>query len=333
MPAIAPPSTSPAPAVSCSVVIPLFNEARTLPELWRRLRAVMDEAAPGDWEVVFIDDGSSDDTPRILADLVRAHREVTALRLSRNFGQQNAVSAGLQQARGRAVIMMDGDLQDEPEAIPRLLEKWREGYRVVYAVRAGRDEPFPRRVAFKLFYRIQRLLSGVDMPLDSGLFSVLDRQAADQLARFSERNRYLPGLRAFIGLRQIGVPIQRAARFEGRPRVTTLKLLKLAADAIFSFSLLPLRLVSLSGLFLAAASFVLGVVALGYRLATGRPFLDWPFGLTTAALVAGLLLLNLGIIAEYLGRIYDEVKNRPVFVVAEIWRHEEKPEPPAAARR
>jgi dolichol-phosphate mannosyltransferase len=300
-----------------SVVIPIKDEIETLPELHRRLSDVL-TGELSDGEIVFVDDGSGDGSARWIAERHADDPRVKLVRLSRNFGHQAAVTAGLAHARGRAVVLMDGDLQDPPELIPALVDRWREGHEIVHTVKTRRQESWARRLAFRAFYRMIRSLSSeTDLPLQAGLFSLLDRRVVDELERMPERNRYLAGLRAWVGFRQTAVEYERDARWSGAPRVSVARLFRLAFDGIFSFSNLPLRLATLLGLVVSLAAFLLMATILYLRLFTDRAILGWASLMTSILFLGGVILVTIGIIGEYTGRIYDEVKRRPLYVVAE----------------
>lgn len=300
-----------------SVVVPIKDEIETLPELTRRLSNVL-TGELSDSEIVFVDDGSADGSAGWIAERHGDDARVKLVRLSRNFGHQAAVTAGLAHASGSAVVLMDGDLQDPPELIPALVEKWREGNEIVHTVKTRRKESWARRVAFRAFYRMIRSLSSeTDLPLQSGLFSLLDRRVVDELVRMPERNRYLAGLRSWVGFRQTAVEYERDARWSGEPRVSVARLFRLAFDGIFSFSNLPLRLATLLGLVVSLAAFLLMATILYLRLFTDRAILGWASLMTSILFLGGVILVTIGIIGEYTGRIYDEVKRRPLYVVAE----------------
>ncbi|HUF89487.1 MAG TPA: glycosyltransferase family 2 protein [Gemmatimonadota bacterium] len=309
-----------------SVVVPIKDEVETLPELTRRLFEVLTGDLANS-EVVFVDDGSSDGSARWIAERHAEDPRVKLVRLSRNFGHQAAVTAGLAHAAGGAVVLMDGDLQDPPELIPALVERWREGNEIVHTVKTRRQESWPRRVAFRGFYRIIRALSSeTDLPLQAGLFSLLDRRVVDELQRMPERNRYLAGLRSWVGFRQSSIEYERDARWSGAPRVSVARLFRLAFDGIFSFSNLPLRLATLLGLVVSLAAFLLMATILYLRLFTDRAILGWASLMTSILFLGGVILVTIGIIGEYTGRIYDEVKRRPMYIVAERVGIEPRPE-------
>ena len=244
---------------------------------------------------------------------------VRVLRLSRNFGHQSAISAGIDHAVGDAVIVMDADLQDPPEAVPDLLAPWRQGHDVVYAIRQGRKENVLKRSAYGLFYRLLQQVANVEIPLDAGDFCVLDRRVADVLRQMPERNRFIRGIRSWVGFRQVGVPYNRAARFAGQPKYSLLKLLRLAFDGFFSFSYVPLRLASLFGLFVSFLGFLLSVWTVYKRFTLP----EFPSGFATIVVgmmfLGGIQLIALGVIGEYVGRIFDEVKQRPLYIIGERW--------------
>ena len=299
-----------------SIVVPIKDEIETLPELARRLTNVLVREL-SDAELLFVDDGSGDGSARWIAERHAEDPRFKLVRFSRNFGHQAAVTAGLANASGRAIVLMDGDLQDPPEMIPALVAKWREGNEVVHTVKTRRRESWPRRLAFRAFYRVMRALSETDMPLQAGVFSLLDRRVVDELLRMPERNRYLAGLRSWVGFRQTAVEYERDARWSGEPRVSVTRLFRLAFDGIFSFSNLPLRLATLLGLVVSLAAFLLMAAILYLRLFTDRAILGWASLMTSVLFLGGVILVTIGIIGEYTGRIYDEVKRRPLYVVAE----------------
>lgn len=302
--------------IDYSVVIPIYNEEEIIPELWRQLSDVL-HRLDGNSEVIFINDGSVDDSFELLKEISQQHPEIKIISFSRNFGHQCALSAGIDHANGKAVILMDGDLQDSPEAIMSFSRMWQQGYDVVYAIRKNRKEKWLKRLAFKSFYYIQRKLSGIVTPMDAGIFSLMDRKVVLTLRRMPERNKYLSGLRAYAGFKQIGVFVERGPRYRGEPKVSVGKLFKLAFDGIFSFSTIPLKLATILGLVSAIVSFMIGLIGLYVKFVLGLEFLSWAYGLTTTFFMGGVQLLSLGIIGEYIGRIYDEVRQRPYYIINE----------------
>jgi polyisoprenyl-phosphate glycosyltransferase len=297
-----------------SVVVPVYNEAGTIPELYRRLSRQLREITSR-YEIVFIDDGSSDPSLPTLLQLHDRDPYVRIVSFTRNFGHQPALTAGLEHASGQAVVCMDGDLQDPPEVIGDLVEKWREGFEVVYAIRRKRKESVFKRAMYRIFYSVQARLANIPIPMDSGDFALLDRRIVDILNRLPERSRFLRGLRAWAGLRQTGIEYERASRFAGRPKYTFTRLMRLALDGLFSFSGFPLRLVSLIGATTSLLS-VTGVgVVLYFRLFTDRSIPGWAATVIPVLVLGGVQLLALGILGEYVLRIFEEVKGRPVYLV------------------
>jgi polyisoprenyl-phosphate glycosyltransferase len=297
-----------------SIVIPIFNEHETIPELHRRLAGVIG-SFDGPCEVLLVDDGSTDDSFAQLQNIHRSDHRFKVLRFSRNFGHQIAISAGIDHAAGEAVILMDGDLQDPPEVLPNFIEKWKSGYDVVYAIRRKRKENIFKRIAYASFYRLMRKLSYLEIPLDSGDFCLMDRRVVDVLRSFPERNRFVRGLRTWAGFRQTGLEYERDARFAGEPKYTFRKLVKLAYDGIFSFSTAPLRLAVYAGFVFATFAFLGGLLIIYQKLFHQIDVAGWSSTVVILAFLGGLILMTLGIIGEYVGRIYDEVKQRPVYVL------------------
>jgi polyisoprenyl-phosphate glycosyltransferase len=298
-----------------SIAIPIHNEELVLPELLFRTLTVLDGIPGGPHELLFVDDGSTDRTITILEEAAQRDPRILAISLSRNFGHQAALTAALDHVTGDATVLMDGDLQDSPEAIPRFLEKFSEGYDVVYAKRTGRKESWPLRLAYYVFYRLLAQLSDLRLPLDAGDFALLSRRVVGHLQRFKEHHRYLRGLRTWVGLRQIGIVVERSERHSGSSKYGVLRLFKLASDGIFAFSIVPIRAAAILG----AASMVLSGLFALYAI-FARLFLHQsPKGFTALLLLitflSGTLLFFLGIIGEYVGRIYEETKGRPIYVI------------------
>jgi glycosyltransferase involved in cell wall biosynthesis len=300
-----------------SLAIPIYNEEAVVPELVRRTTAVLDSLPGGPHEIVFVNDGSSDGTLEMLEAAAEQDSRIVVVELSRNFGHQTALAAALDHVSGDVVILMDGDLQDPPEAVPALVEHYRQGYDVVYVRRVNRKERWWLRMCYHLFYRVAATLSSIELPLDAGDFGLMSRRVVDEIRRMPEHHRYLRGLRTWVGFRQIGISIERAARHSGRTKYSPLKLLKLAFDGIFAFSLIPLRAASLLGMFTIVCSFLYALYSLYVKFR-----LHSPQGFTAIILavifLSGVNLLFLGIIGEYVGRVYEEAKARPHYVVRKV---------------
>jgi glycosyltransferase involved in cell wall biosynthesis len=302
-----------------SFILPVFNEEETLAETYRRLARVMDELKAA-VEIIMVDDGSRDRSLEILRDLHERDARVQYLSLARNFGHQAAVTAGLRFAQGDAVVVLDADLQDPPELIPAMIEKWREGHHVVYAQRTARQrEGVAKKLFAFLFYRVLRLLTKVDMPADTGDFCLMDRKVVDVLNALPERGRYLRGLRAWVGFRQTAVPFEREPRFAGEVKYTFRKSFALAVTGIISFSRVPLRLATYLGLIVAGFALLMIVVVIYWRLFhPAAPLIGYTIITAAIFFLAAVQLLCLGILGEYLGRVYDEVKGRPIYTLKEV---------------
>jgi dolichol-phosphate mannosyltransferase len=306
-----------------SVVVPCYNEQESLAACHARLQAVLgglEAAHPGLWwEVLYVDDGSRDRTSQLLRALWAADSHVNVIFLSRNFGHQPAVTAGLEHARGDAILILDADLQDPPEVLPRMLELWREGCEVVYGVRAHRagESRFKLWTA-KLFYRMMSYFSDVEIPLDAGDFRLLDRRVVDALLQMPERQRLLRAMCSWVGFRQVGLRYQRDARFAGSTKYPLGKMINLAFDGIFSFSVIPLRMLTYMGLITASVAFAGVLWALFVRLFTHHWVLGWATLFGAILFLSGLQMISLGIIGEYIGRIYTEVKQRPLYIIGSV---------------
>jgi dolichol-phosphate mannosyltransferase len=301
-----------------SIGIPVYNEQQVIPELLARLAAVLDAIPGGPHEMVFVDDGSADESRSLLTEAARRDPRIRLVVLSRNFGHQAALSAALDQVTGDAVVLMDADLQDEPEIIPEFVKHHLAGADVVYARRATREEGWLLQLAYKVFYRIIASLSEVHLPRDAGDFALLAAPVIAALRRLPEQQRYLRGLRAWVGFRQVAVDVNRAARFAGKPKYTAWKLIKLALDGLCSFSVAPLRASAVAGLLAIAAAVVFTVYSVYVRLATGAVPEGFTASLVMMTFLAGVQLFFLGVIGEYLGRVYGEAKKRPTYVIARI---------------
>jgi glycosyltransferase involved in cell wall biosynthesis len=296
-----------------SVVLPVFNEAAVIEATHRRLVEVLGRLPGLDLEIVYVDDGSRDDTPILLDAIAMADPRVALVRFRRNFGHQAAVTAGLRQAAGDAVVVMDADLQDPPEIVLAMLEHWRAGHEVVYGIRRERKEGLPKRVAYNAFYRLLSRIADIEIPRDSGDFSLLDRRALEALEALPERERFVRGLRAWVGGPQVGLPYERAARAAGRTKYTLDRLIRLALDGIFNFSVRPLRAI----LWLGLAVTLLALAGLIAAVA-GWPAGGLGPGGLALALLGGIQLLSLGVLGEYLGRIFAEVKQRPSYLAQRV---------------
>ncbi len=310
-----------------SIVAPAYNEEEVLPEFYRRVRDVMDHLGEP-WELILINDGSQDNTLAVMRELHAKDPRVKIISFSRNFGHQLAITAGLDYARGDAVVIIDADLQDPPEVIPELVEKWREGYDVVYAIRKERHgESWFKEWTAKLFYRLIYRITDVDIPKDTGDFRLMDRKVVNVLRTMRERSRFMRGLSVWVGFKQTGVYYVREPRFAGETKYPLRKMIKFALDAITSFSYVPLQLATYFGFAIAGLSLLGMIIAVYLRLSTGRALLGQATTLVTVLFLGGIQLIFLGIIGEYLGRIYDEVKARPLYIVAETIGFDDEPGP------
>lgn len=304
------------------LVVPIYNEEPIVRRLHAEVMAAM-EVTGQPWRVIYVDDGSRDQTLNLLLELKDHDPRVNVLELSRNWGHQAALTAGLAHADGDAVVLMDGDLQDPPRVIPDLVTAWRKGAQVVIAQRRSRAEKGVRRWLFGLFYRALGFVSDYPIPLNAGIFGLLDRQAAEAINRLGESNRYLPGLRAWVGYKTAVVTYDREERAGGEPKQTLLKLVRYGLDAIFSFSYKPLRLSLLVGLFTSAFAMLYGAGLVFCRLfgvgMFGRPVVDgYTSTIVSILFLGGVQLMSVGVLGEYIGRIYDEVKKRPLYLVRKL---------------
>lgn len=301
-----------------SFVIPVYNEQEVLPELYRRMKALMDQL-DGPSEAVLVDDGSRDNSYPLMLELYAIDPRFKVVHFSRNFGKEVAVSAGLDLATGDAVVLLDADLQDPPELVIEMAARWREGYDMVYAKRDRRiNETWFKRQSSRLFYRILRHISDVDVPLDVGDFRLVDKRALDAFRSMRERNRYVRGMFGWIGFKQIGVSYVRPGRFAGTTKWPLSKLVRLAFDGIISFSTAPLRLVLQIGFLVSIFSFVAGIAAIVIKLSGMYAISGWASITVLMSFIGGVQLTVLGVVGEYVGRIYDEVKQRPLYLVREL---------------
>lgn len=298
-----------------SVVLPVYNERETLEALTDRLVPILEEKVGGAFEVLFINDGSHDGSDQILNSFYEHDPRLKTIHFSRNFGHQAALQAGLDEATGDAVVLMDADLQDPPEMLPQLIDHWRQGCDVVYAIRKRRKESLPKRISYKLFYRTMKAISEIDVPVDAGDFCLLDRRVVGALTSMKERNRFLRGLRSWVGFSQRGIEYERGPRYAGEPKYTLHKLVGLALSGYVGFSAVPLRAATWLGFFAAGAGFLVAAWALVTKLAGLYSPRGWASIMAIILFIGGVQLLMLGVIGEYLSRVYDEVRQRPLYIV------------------
>ena len=298
-----------------TVVLPVYNECETLTTLHARLVPVLEQVIGDAFEVLFVDDGSRDGSAEILDAFHERDPRLKTIHFSRNFGHQAALQAGLDEAQGQAVIMMDADLQDPPEVIEQFISHWRKGYDVVYAVRRKRKEGVFKRTAYAAFYRSMKVISEIDVPLDAGDFCLMDRRVVDTLVSLRERNRFLRGLRSWVGFRQLAVEYERDTRYAGQPKYTLRKLVALALSGYIGFSAMPLRAATWLGAFAASTGFLFALWALITRFVGIYSPRGWASTIAVILFIGGVQLLMLGIIGEYLSRVYDEVRRRPLYIV------------------
>lgn len=304
--------------IVCSVVVPLYNEELVIQETYKRLKQVMDGLGES-YELIFVNDGSRDKTAQMAQAICEADKNVRFIDFSRNFGHQIAITAGMDYSVGDAIVVIDADLQDPPEVIPEMLKKWKEGYDVVFGKRIKRQgETFFKKLTAKVFYRFLKSMTEVDIPVDTGDFRLIDRKVCDALKSVNERNRYIRGIISWLGFKQIGVEFIREKRFAGETKYPLKKMLKFAFDAITSFSYKPLKLASYAGTTISILSFLYLLIVLYQRLFIGNTIPGWASTLAVSLFFNGIVLVILGIIGEYIGRIYDEVKGRPLYIVRDV---------------
>lgn len=306
------------PSPVLSIVAPIYNEADNLSELYRRVCEVMDSTGES-WELLLVNDGSTDASAEFIQQLASQDGRVRPIIFARNFGHQIAVTAGLDYSRGQAVVIIDADLQDPPEVILDLITKWREGFEVVYAIRSEREgEGWFKLVTASLFYRMIVKITDVKIPLDAGDFRLLDRTVVNVLNQMRERHRFLRGMSAWVGFRQVGVPYKRAARLAGETKYPFRKMFRLAINAITGFSYFPLQLATYVGFFSAGISILSIPVVIALRLwGSQAPLVGQATTLIAVLFLGGVQLISLGILGEYIGRLYDEAKGRPLYIVRE----------------
>ncbi len=309
-----------------TVIAPIYNELENIPELYPRIRDVMDQTGEP-WELILVDDGSSDGSTEVIRKLAENDSRVRPVIFARNFGHQIAVTAGVDYSRGEAVVIIDADLQDPPEVILDLIAKWREGFEVVYAVREEREgETWFKKITAALFYRLIHAITNVNIPLDTGDFRLMDQKVVAVMKQMREKHRFLRGMSAWVGFKQVGVNYKRKPRYAGTSKYPLKKMIQFALNAITSFSYFPLQLATYIGFIAAGLSVVAIPIIIILRLTTGTALLGQATTLVMVLFLGGVQLISLGIIGEYIGRIYDESKNRPLYIVAEAPEDENLPE-------
>ena len=306
-------------SVVCSVIVPVFNEEEVINETYKRLTEVMQSTGES-YEIIFVNDGSRDKTVLMAREICMKDTNVKLIDFSRNFGHQTAITAGMDHACGDAVVVIDADLQDPPEVIPEMLKKWREGYEIVYGQRIKREgETVFKKLTAKIFYRFLRSMTEVDIPVDTGDFRLIDRKVCDAMKTISERNRYVRGIVSWLGFKSAPVEFERKKRFAGTTKYPLKKMIKFASDAIMSFSYKPLKIATFFGVFVSVVSFIALIAMIILKLCGIGEYVD---GWTSLAVISlflnGIVLMILGIIGEYIGRIYDEAKDRPLYVIREV---------------
>ncbi len=300
-----------------SIIAPVYNEKDCLDTLVKRVGEVMDTTGET-WELVIIDDGSQDGSTDIIRKMAKEDERVRAVIFARNFGHQIAVTAGMDYSRGDAVIIIDADLQDPPEVMLEMIQRWKEGYQVVYGVRAEREgETWFKKTTASVFYRVIARITDVKIPLDTGDFRLMDRSVVNVMNSMREKHRFLRGMSSWVGYRQIGVSYHRAARFAGETKYPLKKMLKLALNAVTSFSYFPLQLATYVGFVSAGLSIIAIPIVIILRLTGSQAFFGQATALLAVLFLGGVQLISLGILGEYIGRVYDEVKGRPLYIVSE----------------
>lgn len=312
--------------IKYSIVVPVYNEEEVIHETYRRLTEVMRSTKEA-YELLFVNDGSRDRTAEIIKAYSEQDSTVVLLDFARNFGHQIAITAGMDYARGEAVVVIDADLQDPPELILEMIEKWKQGFDVVYAKRTKRKgETYFKKQTAAMFYRFLRAMTDIDIPLDTGDFRLLDRKVCNQMNSIQEKNRFVRGLVSWVGFKQIAVEYERDERLAGESKYPLKKMLKLSMDGITSFSYKPLKLASYAGVTLSGVGFIYLLVVLYLKLFTDSTITGWSSLIVIQLFFSGIILIILGMIGEYIGRIYDETKNRPLYIVREKYQLETRKE-------
>ena len=303
--------------IKYSVIVPLFNEEAVVCETHKRLSAVMSQT-DGEYEIIFVNDGSRDSTETLVKQIMQNDSHVCLINFSRNFGHQTAISAGMDNARGQAIVVIDADLQDPPEVILEMIARWKEGYDVVYGKRSVREgETVFKKATAKIFYRFLASLTDIDIPTDTGDFRLIDRKVCDAMKTLKEKNRYIRGLVSWLGFKQTSVTYVRKERFAGETKYPLKKMLSFAGDAVTSFSDKPLKIAGYAGYLLSFISFIYLLYVVIRKITVGDFGEGWASIVAINLFFNGVILVVLGIMGEYIGRIYDECKNRPLYVIAE----------------
>ena len=303
--------------IKYSVIVPLFNEEAVVCETHKRLSAVMNQT-DGEYEIIFVNDGSRDSTETLVKQIMQNDSHVCLINFSRNFGHQTAISAGMDNARGQAIVVIDADLQDPPEVILEMIARWKEGYDVVYGKRSVREgETVFKKATAKIFYRFLASLTDIDIPTDTGDFRLIDRKVCDAMKTLKEKNRYIRGLVSWLGFKQTSVTYVRKERFAGETKYPLKKMLSFAGDAVTSFSDKPLKIAGYAGYLLSFISFIYLLYVVIRKITVGDFGEGWASIVAINLFFNGVILIVLGIMGEYIGRIYDECKNRPLYVIAE----------------
>ncbi|CAH6808425.1 Polymyxin resistance protein ArnC, glycosyl transferase [Vibrio chagasii] len=306
------------PAVLLSIIVPFYNEQEVLEEFHSRLTKVLD-SLPITSEIVYVDDGSKDNSLDVVSSFTSINSSISVIGLSRNFGKESAMSAGLEHCRGQAVILLDADLQDPPELIPQMIAKWREGYDVVNMQRSQRDgETWFKKFSAASFYKVMNAAAKIDVPENVGDFRLLSREVVDHINQLPERNRYMKGIFSWPGFRQATIQFNRDARFCGETKWNYLKLIGLAMDGITSFSIRPLRIATAVGGLVALSAFIYGMVIVFKTMMFGEPITGYPSMMVVQLALGGIQLLSIGLMGEYIGRIFIETKNRPLYLIQSV---------------
>ncbi|MGI9876395.1 glycosyltransferase [Vibrio chagasii] len=306
------------PAVLLSIIVPFYNEQEVLEEFHSRLTKVLD-SLPITSEIVYVDDGSKDNSLDVVSSFTSINSSISVIGLSRNFGKESAMSAGLEHCRGQAVILLDADLQDPPELIPQMIAKWREGYDVINMQRRQRDgETWFKKFSAASFYKVMNAAAKIDVPENVGDFRLLSREVVDHINQLPERNRYMKGIFSWPGFRQATIQFNRDARFCGETKWNYLKLIGLAMDGITSFSIRPLRIATAVGGLVALSAFIYGMVIVFKTMMFGEPITGYPSMMVVQLALGGIQLLSIGLMGEYIGRIFIETKNRPLYLIQSV---------------